>query len=34
MFFIIEESKETVSNFSKGTGKELSFYFVFDILLI
>ena len=28
MFFIIEEAKETVLDFSKGTVKELQFYFV------
>ena len=28
MFFIIEEPKETVLDFSKGTVKVLSFYFV------
>ena len=29
MFLIIEEAKETVLDFSKGTVKVLSFYFVF-----
>ena len=28
MFFIIEEAKETVLDFSKGTVKVLKFYFV------
>ena len=28
MFFIIEEGKETISDFSKGTFKVLWFYFV------
>ena len=28
MIFIIEEAKETVLDFSKGTVKELQFYFV------
>ena len=28
MFFIIEEAKETVLDFSKGTVKVLQFYFV------
>ena len=28
MFFIIEEAKEAVLDFSKGTVKVLSFYFV------
>ena len=34
MYFIIEEAKETVLDFSKGTVKVLSFCFVFDIILI
>ena len=34
MFFIIEEAKETVLDFSKGTVKKLWFYFCFDIILI
>ena len=33
-FFIIEEAKKTVLNFSKGAVKVLWFYFCFDILLI
>ena len=34
MFFIIEEAKETVLDFSKGTVKVLWFYFRFNIILI
>ena len=31
MFFIIEEVKETILDFSQGTVSVLSFYFVFNI---
>ena len=34
MFFIIEETKETVLDFSKGTVKKLWFYFCFDTILM
>ena len=34
MFFIIEEAKETVLDFSKGTVKVLWFYFCFNIILM
>ena len=34
MSFVIEEARETASDFSKGTVKVLWFYFCFDIVLI
>ena len=34
MFFFIDKAKETVLDFSKGTGKVLSFLFRFKIILI
>ena len=34
LFLVIEEEKETVLNFSKGTVKVLWFYFFFNIILI
>ena len=34
MFFIIEEAKETVLDFSKGTVQVLWFYVCFNIMLI
>ena len=33
MFFIIEEAKETILDFSKGTVKLLWFFFQFNIIL-
>ena len=34
MFFNFEEAKETISNFSQGTGKVLSVFYYFNIKLM